>query len=527
MKYFGKSIRIISHDYGVVEKVFNYKETNSAATNKKIPFQNNISRSLSKDILENIKRIKDDFGDSSDLVIRHETLGEGMQYSFAVIHIDGISNEKLVNDGIINKIVKINAEKETTLSLTDLENGLKSVIAVSSLKSQSSYTNLLSALLIGDTVVLLDHDSNFLVACTKMVQSRSISEPSTQTVIRGPKDSFTESLRTNTSLIRNRIQHPALRIESMKIGEVTRTDVEIMYIKGVVDEELLREVKHRLEAINADEILESSYIENYIQNDQKTIFPTMINSERPDAVVGNLLEGRVSIFIAGTPFVLILPATFTQFFQSPEDYYQSSYIGTFLRLLRYMSFWTALFAPGIFIAITSFHQAVVPTVLLVSLAAQREGVPLPAIVEALGMELIFEVLREAGIRMPRAVGQALSIVGALILGQAAVQAGFVSASMVIIVSITAIASFTIPYYNMSTAARILRFILLLAAAYIGLFGMLIGGLIILLHMCSLRSFGEPYFAPFAPFRIKSQKDTILVVPGQGNPKTVKEQSTGE
>lgn len=507
--------------------MFNYKETNSAVTNRKIPFQNDISRSLNKDILENIKRIKDDFGDSSDLIIRHETLGEGLQHSFAVIHIDGISDEKLVNEGIIEKIVGINFEKDTTLSLTDLENGLKGIISVSSLKSQSSYTNLLSGLLLGDTIILLDQDTNFLVACTKMVQSRSISEPSTQTVIRGPKDSFTESLRTNTSLIRNRIQHPALRIESMKIGEITRTDIEIMYIKGVVDENLLQEVKHRLDAINVDGILESSYIENYIQNDQKTIFPTMVHTERPDAVVGNLLEGRVAIFTGGTPFVLILPATFTQFFQSPEDYYQNSYIGTFLRILRYLSFTVALFAPAIFIAITSFHQAVIPTVLLVSLAAQREGVPLPAIVEAIGMELVFEVLREAGIRMPRAVGQALSIVGALILGQAAVQAGFVSASMVIIVSITAIASFTIPYYNMSIAARILRFILLLAGAYIGLFGILIGGLIILIHMCSLRSFGEPYFAPFAPFRIKSQKDAILVVPTQGNTKSVEEQSSGE
>jgi spore germination protein KA len=507
--------------------VFNYKETNSSVTNKKIPFQKNISRSLSKDIIENIARIKEDFGDSSDLIIRHETLGEGQNYSFAIIHIDGISNEKLINEGIIEKIVSINKEKETFMSLTDLENGLKSIISVSSLKSQSSYTNLLSALLLGDTIVLLDQDTNFLVACTKLVQTRSITEPSTQTVIRGPKDSFTESLRTNTSLVRNRIQHPALRIESMKIGEITRTDIEIMYIKGVVDNNLLQEVKHRLEAINVDEIVESSYIENYIQNDQKTLFPTMLHTERPDAVVGNLLEGRVAIFTAGTPYVLILPATFTQFFQSPEDYYQSSYIGTFLRILRYGSFWVALFAPALFIAITSFHQAIIPTVLLVSLAAQREGVPLPAIVEAIGMELIFEVLREAGIRMPRAVGQALSIVGALILGQAAVQAGFVSASMVIIVSITAIASFTIPYYNMSIAARILRFFLLLAGAYIGLFGILIGGLIILIHMCSLRSFGEPYFAPFAPFRLQSQKDTILVVPTQGNTKTIKEQSSGE
>lgn len=510
-------------------RLFNYQETKNKNADKKsrIPFQHDVSRSLSKDINENLKRIKDDFGDSTDLIIRHEPLGEGQYYSFAIIHIDGISNDQLINNFIVEKIVSLNKEKNSDISLSDLESGLKGIISVSALRSQSSYTNLLSAVLMGDTVILLDHDTNFLVANTKFVQSRSISEPSTQTVIRGPKDSFTESLRTNTSLVRNRIQHPALRVESFKIGEITRTDVEIMYVQGLVNEQILEEVHHRLESINTDEIIDSGYIESFIQTDQKSIFPTIIHTERPDAVVGNLLEGKIAIFTAGSPFALIVPAVFAQFFQSPEDYYSGAYIGSLVRLMRYFCFIIALIAPALFIAVTSFHQAILPTVLLVSLAAQRESVPLPAIVEAFAMELVFEVLREAGIRMPRAVGQALSIVGALILGQAAVQAGFVSASMVIIVSMTAIASFTIPYYNMAISIRILRFLLLLAAAYIGLYGMLIMGLIVLLHLCSLRSFGVPYFTPFAPFYLNKQKDVILVTPARNNIEKDKLQSSGE
>ncbi|WP_088068191.1 spore germination protein [Gottfriedia luciferensis] len=510
--------------------MLNYKKVNSSVRNNQIPFQGDLTRTLSKDINENINRIKSDLGDSSDLIIRQGTIGRNIDHSYAIIRIDGISNEEVVNEGIIEKIVCLNFNSirtNTKISLVDLENGLKGIIAVSSLKSLSSYTNLLTALLLGDTIILLNQDCNFLVACTKMVQSRDITEPSTQTIIRGPKDSFIESLRTNTSLIRNRIQHAALRLETFKVGEVTRTDVEIMYIQGIVDQELLKEVKKRITSINVDAIIDSSYIEKYIHNDQKTFFPTSIFTERPDAAVGNLLEGRIIILIAGSPFVMIIPATFNQFFQSPEDYYQSTYVSTFIRMLRYLCFLLTMFVPGVFVAVNSFHQGIIPTVLLVTFAAQREGVPLPLIVEAIIMEIVFELLREAGVRMPRLIGQTLSIVGALILGQAAVQAGFISNSMIIIVAITAISSFAIPYYNMGIVARIFRYAILLAGAYIGLLGVFIVGVCTLIHLCSLRTFSEPYFAPFAPFRFKSQRDTILVLPPGGNPNPVKEQSKGE
>ncbi|WP_257131789.1 spore germination protein [Bacillus sp. AFS017336] len=220
--------------------------------------------------------MKSDLGDSFDLIIRQETIGRDTDQSYAIIHIDGISNEEVINDGTFEKIICLNLNKlrlNAKISLLDLENGLKGIISVSSLKSLSSYTNLLTALLLGDTIILLIQDCNFLVACTKMVQSREITEPSTQTIIRGPKDSFTESFRTNTSLIRNRVQHTALRLETFKVGEVTRTDVEIMYIHGVVDQVLLKEVKKRINSIKIDAVIDSSYIEKYIHNDQLTFFP--------------------------------------------------------------------------------------------------------------------------------------------------------------------------------------------------------------------------------------------------------------
>ncbi|MEH7314154.1 spore germination protein [Priestia megaterium] len=282
-----------------------------------------------------------------------------------------------------------------------------------------------------------------------------------------------------------------------------------MYIQGNADERIVEEIKERLKEIKVDGVLESNYIEEFIRDDRTTIFPLLLNTERPDAVVGNLLEGRIAIIVQGTPFVLIAPAIFSQFFQSPEDYYQNDYISSFLRILRFGSFFLSMYASAIYLALITHHQGLIPNTLMVSLMAQRERVPFPAIVEIVVMELAFEMLREAGIRMPRAIGPAVSIVGALILGQAAVEAGFVSAAVVIIVAISAISNFTLPSTSIVNAARGFRFILIIISAFIGLYGILLMTLCIWLHISSLRSFGIPYFSPFAPLDFKKQQDTLV------------------
>jgi spore germination protein KA len=459
---------------------------------------------LFKDLNENVSKIKEELGEAADLIVRFIKQKDN-PFAFAVIHIDGISNTLDINEHIIEPILT----STSILSSKSLKDELEQTISISNIKVKNTFNCILSEIVSGNTTILIDGETSALVLDTKEFQSRSIAEPSTQTVIRGPKDCFNENLRTNTSLIRTRIQSPHLRLEAMKIGEVTQTAVEIMYIKDIAKESVVKEVKERLRKIKIDGILESAYIESFIKDDKHTPFPTVQNTERPDAVAANLLEGKVAIFVGGTPYVLIVPVTFTQLFQSPEDYYQNQYIGSFLRILRVAAFLLALYAPGLYVAMITQHHALVPTVLLVSIAAQREAVPFPAVIEAFIMEMTFEVLREAGIRMPRAVGPALSIVGALILGQAAVQAGFVSAAMVIIVSITAIASFALPNYNIGITARILRFLFIVISSYIGLYGVLILSLIIGMHMCGLRSFGEPYLAPMAPFRLREQKDVLF------------------
>jgi spore germination protein KA len=259
-------------------------------------------------------------------------------------------------------------------------------------------------------------------------------------------------------------------------------------------------------------VLESGYLEEFIEDNPYSPFPQVVHTERPDRVTASLLEGRVAILTDGTPFALIVPAEFITLMQSPEDYYERYMVATAIRWLRYIGFAMSLLLPSLYIAITTFHQEMIPTRLLISLAAAREGVPFPALVEALMMEFTFEALREAGIRLPRAVGQAVSIVGALVIGQAAVQAGIVSPLMVIVVAITGIASFMNPAFNIALTMRLMRFPLMLLAATLGLFGVMVGILAILIHLAGLRSFGVPYLSSLAPLHTKDLKDVAVRAP---------------
>ncbi|MED3937403.1 spore germination protein [Priestia megaterium] len=464
---------------------------------------------LYDDVNKNIERLLNELGNSSDVSFRMVESPYQKTLKAAVIHLDGLADENIINENIMTPLIQWLKESNQVVTVKEIEEQIPQILTVSQLTIKENWHEFVSAVLTGDTVILMNGSSKIFIGNTKKLQSRAVTEPTSQTVVRGPKDSFTENLRTNTSLIRARIQDSNLRLDSMKIGSVTQTDIGIMYIQGNADERIVEEIKERLKEIKVDGVLESNYIEEFIRDDRTTIFPLLLNTERPDAVVGNLLEGRIAIIVQGTPFVLIAPAIFSQFFQSPEDYYQNYYISSFLRILRLGSFFLSMYASAIYLALITHHQGLIPNTLMVSLMAQRERVPFPAIVEMIVMELAFEMLREAGIRMPRAIGPAVSIVGALILGQAAVEAGFVSAAVVIIVAISAISNFTLPSTSIVNAARGFRFILILISAFIGLYGILLMTLCIWLHISSLRSFGIPYFSPFAPFDFKEQKDTLV------------------
>ncbi|MFC4183465.1 spore germination protein [Saccharococcus thermophilus] len=459
----------------------------------------------------NIDIIRHTTGNSSDIVIRRFTIGQERSVRAALIFVDGLADEKNVYQFLLEPLMT--ATLPISLSPKDAFFFVeKKLAAVGRVQRISQWFDLFLELTSGETIILLDGVTFALSASTRGGEYRAIEEPQTQQAIRGPRDGFTESLRVNTTLIRRRIKNPNLWLETMRIGEVTKTDVAIMYMKGIANDEIVEEVRKRLRNIHIDSVLESGYIEQLIEDQTFTTFPTTYHTERPDVVAANLLEGRVAIFVEGTPFVLIAPALFIQFFQAVEDYYARFDIATALRFLRVLVFFISLVAPAIYIAATTFHQEMIPTPLVIAIAAQREAIPFPAFVEALAMEVVFEILREAGVRLPRAVGQTVSIVGALVIGQAAVEAGFVSSAMVIVVSITAIASFATPSFAIAISARLIRFALMFLAAMFGFYGIIIGILFMTIHLCSLRSFGVPYMSPLAPFIPSNMGDTLFRVP---------------
>lgn len=471
---------------------------------------------LNINLQQNIQMINQKTGSSTDIVIKELYVNENESSKLCVIYTDGMTDKKYMQDFIIETLSKDllkGTDASNILSKQDSIKAIKDIVlTVGDIEQINDFEVLFKNLFSGKVVILVDGYIQGLTVDVRGYKDRGVTEPTSQTVIRGPKDGFSETLRTNTSLVRRRIKDPNLWIETRSIGEKTKTDVAILYMKGIADDKIIQEVYSRLDKIEIDGIYESSYIEEFIQDKNYSPFPTVLNTERPDTVAAGLVEGRVAIMVDGTPFVLLAPVVFSQFFQSPEDYYSKFDISSLIRILRFTCFLFALLIPATYVAVTTFHQEMIPTTLLTSLAAQREAVPFPAAIEALLMELAFEILREAGVRMPRVIGAAMSIVGALVLGQAAVEAGIVSAIMVIIVSLTAICSFVSPIFSMSMAVRMIRFVFLLLGATFGLFGIALGLIVMVLHLCSLNSFGIPYLYPMGPFNLKDQKDVIIRAP---------------
>lgn len=375
-----------------------------------------------------------------------------------------------------------------------------------------TYNIILEKLLKGNAICLTEGSSSAIAVAIPQFSERTVAEPTTETVVRGPREGFVENMRVNTSLIRRRLSDENLWIESMTLGERSRTTISIAYVNGIVDKTLVKELYSRLKRIDTDGILEDGSLEELIQDSFYTPFPTVYTTERPDTAAAHLLEGKIAIIVDGTPMVMIVPALFVHFFSQYRRLHTTiryKYVNSHPSIWLYFN---RIIRPSLYIAVTTFHQELIPTGLLGNLAAQREGTPFPTFIETLLMELTFEILREAGIRMPQPVGQAVSIVGAIVIGQAAVQAGIVSAAVVIVVSITAIAGFVFPSYNIGIPIRILRFAFMGLSASFGLVGICVGFTALLLHLSSLKSFGIPYMQGFTPFVLKNQQDMIFRAP---------------
>ncbi|WP_374712575.1 spore germination protein [Symbiobacterium terraclitae] len=469
------------------------------------------SMPISPSLTENLAMIRLLLGGSPDLVIRTLSLGSG-HLPGAMCYLNEMANRKQVMLILESLLVRLRNEPIPGPGGTVTPQFLDQ--ANPSVKNElvSTMRDVLIAVLTGDCVLLVEGMDVCIRMLTDSPPTRPPGEPGGEPVVRGPKDGFTEVAAINLALIRRRIRDERLRVESFTLGKRSRTRMFLLYMLGTSLPELVAEVRSRLQRIDIDAVLESGYVEELIEDQTFTLFPQVKATERPDVAVSGLLEGKVLLITDGTPHVLLMPATFAAEMQSPEDYYHRWPVASFYRFLRYVYLFVAFLGPALYIAVTTYHHELIPTNLLLRLVAAREGVPYPALLEALFMELTLEALREAGVRLPKTIGQTISIVGALVIGESAVRASLVSPVMVIVVSLTAISSFIIPLYTMSLAIRLLRFSMMILAGTFGFFGIVVGMLCLLIHLASLRSFGVPYLAPVMPMSASDLKDVGIRVP---------------
>lgn len=457
--------------------------------------------SLHDDFSQNVETLHTLYARCADVIFRSFLLFG--KTKAIIIYIEGLSNVEGIEEFVLSPLMK---ETESEQQL--LNEFLQHKMPVSKVKTVYTLADCVESISSGHPILLYEGESvGFSLGLAKW-EKRAIEEPTAEAGIRGSREGFNESLQVSTAQLRRIIRSPALKIQTMQIGSYTKTSVAIAYVEGIAGKALIQEIMSRLERIEIDGILESGYIEEMIEDNPYSPFPQVLSTERPDVACSSMLEGRAAILVDGTPFTLIAPTSFFSLIQSHEDYYQRFIVSTFIRWLRYLFLAISLLLPSFYIAVLTFHQEMVPAALLLSMSASREAVPFPAIVEALLMEISFEALREAGVRLPKQVGAAVSIVGALVIGQAAVQAGLVSAPMVIVVAITGIASFMIPRYAAGIAIRMLRFPIMLLAGTLGLLGIMMGIIVIAIHLCSLRSFGVPYLTPLAPLKGREFKDVL-------------------
>jgi len=458
---------------------------------------------------ENRKNINNIFDNCTDLIVREFKITGNAKFSAILVYIENMIEITIFEEAIIGRLTNEKVEYSYPPNSKEYSQYL---LGISDNNIYQDISKIVDSILDGKVALFVDGINEAMIIDINNPPGRDVEEPQSETVLRGPREGFTESISSNITLLRKKIKSTSFKMEEFRVGKETKTKVVIIYLSNIVDPKIVNEVKERINKINIDSVLESNYIKEFIGDEPTSNFPTVYSTEKPDVVAGRLLEGRVSILTDGTPIVLTVPSLFIEFFMNSEDYYLKFVAATVNRWVRYIAFVISTTLAGFYVAITTFHPELIPTSLIVTLIKSRSGVPYPALVECLLMLSVYELLREAGIRMPRALGQTISVVGALVLGQAAVEAGLASTAMVIVISLTALSSFALPSTDMSLALTYPRIVFLLLGGTLGLVGLTCGMIILFLRLTSLRSYGIPYLSPMAPIEGKKLKDIFIRSP---------------
>jgi hypothetical protein len=427
------------------------------------------------------------FADNDLLIVRHLKMAEDRPVA-SLVYLSAIVDEKSLNNELIGTLSDEHqrTEEQKDASYMELMNRLGKA------KQLLRMEDVVQFISNAGIVLFIEGRSEAYGIVLPGYETRAVEEPKSEVNVRGPREGFTEDLQKNLGMVYRRLKTPDLKSVAIQIGQQSQTKVTVLYLENLVNESVLAEIKKRLNVVRLNVLIESAQLEELIQDSTYSPFSQILNTERPDRVVAALNRGKAAIMIDGTPNALIAPSSFTDFLHPIEDLYERFYFANFLRILRMITLFISLFGPSLYIALTTFHLEMIPTPLMLAFLSTKAGIPFPTFIEALIMEVAFEVLREASLRLPRVVGQSVSIVGALIIGETAVDAGIVSRPMVIVVAMTGIASFTIPQFSTAISLRMLRFPLMFFAATMGVFGLALGMFTITLHLCSLKSFGKHY-----------------------------------
>lgn len=473
--------------------------------------KNEIDLPVSRKLNSNIEVLKTLFADADDMVWkRFELERDGGSLSVFILYIDGMSDGEMVERtitrpllyewrgaGIKRKDGENSSERKRTdaLSYDAFDFIFHYQTESVDMTKTDKMMDAIAAVLNGDSAIFVDGEEQAALLSSKKLPGRSVDTPQKENGLKGPRDSFTENFRTNTALLRRKIKDPKMKEKQGYIGQRSRTVYGLMYLEDLVEPGLLLEIEKRLNGFTIDSIFDSGMLMHLLEEKWYSPFPQVQTTERPDKAASAISEGRVVLVVDNSPEVIILPCTLNSFFQASDDYYNRFGVATFARCLRYLAAFITVLLPGLYIAVTCYYPQILPTEFLLAIVGARSDVTFPVVVEVLSMELLFELLREAGIRLPGQMGNTIGVVGGLIVGQAAVEAALVSTIVVIVVALTAIASFVIPNEEFSSTFRLLKFLMIFLGAVWGLYGIMLGVLALLIHLVSMESFGIPYLMP--------------------------------
>lgn len=450
------------------------------------------------------KEIKTKYGNSSDLVFRKINIGLN---KILYVYLESVSSDDKVSDFLVKRLSTLNKPL-----FKSLFSSLKNSIYNSHIKIINTNDDIYSLLSSGFTLIFVDGEDRAISIETRMALDRGVQESTSESIIRGPKDSFTENNAINLGLIRKRIKTNNLWFHEITLGSETKTKINVAFMKNIADTKKVDKLIKKIKNIKINAILDSGYIRDFLVANKSTIFPKIKSTERPDLACSALLEGKIVILVENSPFVLITPTVLVDYFHTSEDYYQKTANVNVTRILRFIAFILTIITPAFYVAVTTFNQEMIPNQLLISLAIQQDGVSFPTAFEVIMMMITFEILRECDIRIPSPMGTAVSIVGALVLGDAAVSAGIVSPIVIIVIAITSICGLLFNDIDFVNALRIWRFIFLFLATIAGIIGIIIGIIYMIVKLSDIETEDIPYLEPFSPLHFKGLKDSIIRLP---------------